>query len=661
MSSMRVKVCSTAVVAFAGLAAGAAVAAPSVGPAMPPTVVPIGSWLEPENVAGGDIDASSMDFDIDRTSGVAVWRVLDGEVWRVQVAERDGPRSWLAPVTVSAAGVATDTPRAAKLWTYSDYDQELREYLVVVWSAFDGAHWRIQYAIKDLDESSWSDPRMLSAAGQDAAEPVVDLAYGYTGENWVQVVWRRFDGSHWRVETTGVAGAATPSPARYLSPPGQDVQDLTNEPSVAWTQFDGTNWRAQAAHKDERSDYLRPGVPVSPPGEDAFAPSVLGAAFWRMYDGTHWRIRVSHQRNDGTWDTPTFLSPAGTDAEAPTVGGRTQKCDDLGQPSLVATWRQHDGTNWRVAWRAYTDDWSPMHFLSEAGHDASSPEMRGCGLVAAWTEAASSHPVAKASDLSINTENPSIANLSGVDADVEGVGVRDTSVAWLDATISPNALRLATLDKIGPYANLSIPAAQNGELRPAVWWAHDDWSKIAGFDVNQRRIRWDATEWTSKRLLTNTPERSWAGPFRPGSTYCFRVRARDAVGNTGFWAIRRPCTVTPLDERRLLRTGKWEALQGSRYFRGTFLRTRQQGATLSLSHLTGVQRIGVLVATGPGNGRIRLWFRGYPLRVIDLDTPTRRWLVVPRLIPTGPAGRLTLEVISRDKHVRIDGVYIGKG
>lgn len=620
-----------------------------------------GGWLQPETVAEGDIDAATTDFKFDRTSGLAAWRVLDSGIWRVQIAERDGPRSWTTPVTVSSPGVATETPRVARLWQYSEADDVSYEHLVAVWRAFDGAHWRIQYAIKASGSTNWSSPMMLSGAGQDAAEPVVDNGYGYTGESWIDVTWRRFDGTHWRIETKGVTESGASGTAGYLSPPGHDVKDLTNHPLLAWTQFDGTNWRAQVSHREDRGGYLLPGYPVSPPGEDALAPKVsYSAAVWRTFDGSNWRIRASRSRAYLTWRAPVSLSPAGTDAEGPEIG----VCRD---ELLVIAWRQYDGTNWRVAERAYTDRWSPLAYLSAAGHDASSPaigstDRYSCGSVAAWTEPVDGHKVARATDLATSSGTDSVTTLSGVDADRQGVTTRDTTVAWLDATTTPKLLRLATLDNTGPYANLRVRQVQNGLPAPLTWWARDDWSKVASFDVYQYVIRWDATGWTRGRLLSNTTDRSWSS-FRPGRTYCFRVRGRDAVGNIGAWSDYPRCTVTPVDDRRLVRTGHWSAQQGSRYFQGTYLRTRRQGSTLTLPNLIGIRRFGVLVATGPGNGRIRLSFSGFEPRVIDLDTPTRQWLVVRGMTawaPYGSPGRLTVRVLSQGKPVRIDGVYAGR-
>ena len=613
-----------------------------------------GTWLPPEILATGDIDPASVDLNFARSSGAAAWRVNDGGVWRVRVAQRLGNRVWGAAETVSAPGVATDSPHVEIINAYNEFEEQSGQAVVAMWRAFDGAHWRIQVSARLTQGGTWSDPAMMSAAGQNAENLETGSFYDYGGTHRAEAFWRRFDGAHWRVQTNAVIGfTGDPGTATDISTAGHDVRDLSYDGRLAWSLYDGSNWRAQAVYRDNRSGSFDAPETLSPVGEDALTPrATFDDVVWRSFDGTNWRVRLRH-RGTSHWWAPVYLSPAGLDADPP----RVATC------SRAVVWRQHDGSNWRAAGRVYLDSWTPLTYLSSAGHDSSAPEMAGCGSVPAWTEPVGGHVAARAAAWT-SSGSPMVATLSHSDAEVGGVVARDTKVAWVDAAAPTNVLQVAILDNTGPYAGQRIKAVQGDEPSPLHWWARDDWSKVADFDIRQMVARFDRDGWTRNNLLSHTTDRSWSGPFRPGRTYCFRVRARDTVGNLGPWSDYQSCTVTPFDDRRLERSGAWKALNGPRYFQHTYLTTRQKGASLVAANLRGVRRIGMLVATGPGNGRIRVTYPGfYAPVVINLDTPSQDWLVIRGMIAWGPygtPGTLKITVVSRGKPVRVDGVYAGR-
>ncbi|GAB1645346.1 hypothetical protein KRMM14A1259_57690 [Krasilnikovia sp. MM14-A1259] len=91
---------------------------------------------------------------------------------------------------------------------------------------------------------------------------------------------------------------------------------------------------------------------------------------------------------------------------------------------------------------------------------------------------------------------------------------------------------------------------------------------------------------------------------RPGSTYCFSVRATDKAGGTSAWSPQ-DCITRALDDRSL--TGRWwQRLSGSSYYSSTISQTTSQGATLNR---TGVQarRIGLIATKRPGGGRVAVY------------------------------------------------------
>jgi len=66
------------------------------------------------------------------------------------------------------------------------------------------------------------------------------------------------------------------------------------------------------------------------------------------------------------------------------------------------------------------------------------------------------------------------------------------------------------------------------------------------------------------------------------------------------------------------------------------------------------------VATGPGNGTIKISFSGHH-RVVSLNSPAderRVWVRVATSYDYGyESGRLTVTVLSHGRPVRIDGLY----
>ncbi len=64
---------------------GAAVLCAVMAPLGSPPTAAVG-WVPDTVAATGPVDPASVDVDAARFRGVAVWRVLDGGVWRVQAA-----------------------------------------------------------------------------------------------------------------------------------------------------------------------------------------------------------------------------------------------------------------------------------------------------------------------------------------------------------------------------------------------------------------------------------------------------------------------------------------------------------------------------------------------------------------------------------------------
>lgn len=149
------------------------------------------------------------------------------------------------------------------------------------------------------------------------------------------------------------------------------------------------------------------------------------------------------------------------------------------------------------------------------------------------------------------------------------------------------------------------------------------------------------------------------GPV-PGSTYCFSVRAMDQAGNTSGWSTER-CTVAPLDDRNLTRSGPWSSRQGRAFYLRTLTKTKQEGASL-VARRVRVRDIYVVAQTCPGCGRVAILFDGTRVATVRLDSGRTRNKRVIHAAGFGSLrrGTVKLVVLSRGSPVNIDGLALSR-
>ena len=96
-------------------------------------------------------------------------------------------------------------------------------------------------------------------------------------------------------------------------------------------------------------------------------------------------------------------------------------------------------------------------------------------------------------------------------------------------------------DKTPPKVGIkNIPAAQSSEGFPVSWTGQDDFSGIAGYDVQVSSDGGPFTNW-----LTGTTETTDNFQGSSGHNYSFRVRATDGAGNVGPWDVTATYTASP--------------------------------------------------------------------------------------------------------------------
>jgi hypothetical protein len=218
---------------------------------------------------------------------------------------------------------------------------------------------------------------------------------------------------------------------------------------------------------------------------------------------------------------------------------------------------------------------------------------------------------------------------------------------------STPASRSWIADTIAPTASMLKPSA-TFQLAPtfAVTWSGTDAaSGIATYEVRYRSIRYDGPRWTSTPAPWRGSEAGTTAQFTgvSGNTYCFKVKATDAAGNTtAAWSSER-CTAVPVPAASLKAIrGQWQTVTGG-IANGSYLNTFRRptdddytpahclgllicgGGSYALG-LSGVKpvRMALIATTCPTCGAVWVWGRGpydiaeADIRRVDLVSPSTK-------------------------------------
>ena len=229
-----------------------------------------------------------------------------------------------------------------------------------------------------------------------------------------------------------------------------------------------------------------------------------------------------------------------------------------------------------------------------------------------------------------------------------------------DAQTQPSTSDLLPIEVVSPAPTVSLtplqPVTTNGSIALA-WSATSGWSPVASYDVQYRRAPWNGGFGSIATLLSATTDHSTVMAGISGSTYCVSVRARALDGHMSAWTPET-CTVVPLDDRSLFRSGRWAAGTGSGYYGSTYLSSHTYGSKLMRPGVAARQ-IALLVTTCRTCGSVKVYWGSTLLRRVSLYSATtvyRKLITVTT--PSARSGALTITVSSRGKAVIIDGVAI---
>jgi hypothetical protein len=192
------------------------------------------------------------------------------------------------------------------------------------------------------------------------------------------------------------------------------------------------------------------------------------------------------------------------------------------------------------------------------------------------------------------------------------------------------------------------------------WEGQLEGRKVAGFNVQCKA----GYEGSWQNWLADTSESQGEFLGVSGHTYYFRVRAKDDLGNWGYWSNSR-YTVVPIDDQSPLikYEGDWDLTNSEESYLGTSHYSTSPGAMASL-RLTGTEASWIS-AVGPDRGQANVYIDGALQATVDLysaDYQPRRPVFTTRLDGTPHTLRVEVESIKNPQsggyRVDVDGFAV---
>ena len=324
-------------------------------------------------------------------NAVAVWMRYGSDPVVQATSRAAGAPSFSTPRDLSAAGQDAAEPHVAL---------DAAGNATAVWTRSNGSHSVVQAASRAAGAPFFSAPQDLSASGQNAAEPHVAL----DAEGNAIAVWRRFDGSRFVVQAASrAAGAPFFSAPQDLSASGQNAEephvalDAEGNAIAVWRRFNGSQFVVQAASRPAGAPFFSAPQDLSAPAEAARAPQVAldaqgnAIAIWTRFNGSHVVVQAASRAAGAPFfSAPEDLSASGQNAEEPQVALDAQG-------NAIAVWRRSNGSHFVVqaARRAAgAPFFSAPQDLSAAGQTAHNPQVAldaDGNAIAVWTRSNGSH------------------------------------------------------------------------------------------------------------------------------------------------------------------------------------------------------------------------------------------------------------------------------
>jgi hypothetical protein len=151
--------------------------------------------------------------------------------------------------------------------------------------------------------------------------------------------------------------------------------DAAGDAFAVWKRSNGSNEVVQASVKPAGEPWGKP-ANLSAAGQEASEPQVAvdpagdAIVVWRRSNGSNYIVQAAAKPAGEAWGKPANLSEPGQEASTPQVA-----VDAAGDATAV--WTRNNGSNYVVqaAVKPAREYWGTATTLSEAGHEASEPEV----------------------------------------------------------------------------------------------------------------------------------------------------------------------------------------------------------------------------------------------------------------------------------------------
>jgi bacillolysin len=192
------------------------------------------------------------------------------------------------------------------------------------------------------------------------------------------------------------------------------------------------------------------------------------------------------------------------------------------------------------------------------------------------------------------------------------------------------------------------------------WSALDDESGVASYDVRYRKgtaPRNIGSGFTTWKEASSSTSARFTG--RPGTTYCFSARGRDAAGNESDWSAEN-CTSVPANNTQMAHQGDWARKKTPGFYLRTVSVSSTKGSSLSME--VNAKRLAVVATKCQGCGSIKVLLGKSLLKQISLaaNTTSKKQLIPVAKFTAPRTGAVRIVVTSAGKPVRIEGLGVTK-
>lgn len=206
------------------------------------------------------------------------------------------------------------------------------------------------------------------------------------------------------------------------------------------------------------------------------------------------------------------------------------------------------------------------------------------------------------------------------------------------------SLPKATTPKPGLRTDLALEGVSTSQrlLVRVSWGGTDTGSGIASYDVGRS---YNGGAFTTIASATTATSINWT--MTPGSSYRFRVRARDKAGNVGVWVTSSTWypVLTQNSSSSLVYTGSWATSSNTANSGGSARSATTAGASVSYT-FTG-RAVAWVTTLRPDSGAVQVWVDGILASTVDTraDATTYRQVVFSKAWTTYATHTIKLVVM----------------